>query len=399
MTETISMKRAIIYSSLRIYMVVLVAFTSIMCRAQAYDSNGQKRFFTDATDLGWEIVQPNYDVLPMVDEVATSQNCKNAALGQIQRNDQQSGLICRRIGYGSIIQRFYTNKGYTGLPSPTFNKISTDNSYEGWTHTLAKYRQVPVIELHDYCFSRMQGNSKISKADFKYFYFLRTLGTACFAQSGALDTVMNIPNGVDEIGAYAFEACGIKEIVIPEKVMTINAGLFYNCTNLEDIDIRGSVTSIDSLAFSNCKKLRSLSLPSTIVKIGNRAFEDCELLTSLTLPDCVTFIGDKAFYNCTSLSSINVPANTSYIGKQAFAQCANIERLEIPSYVSFIGDDAFNGCTRLNRLVMNCETVPYVRNGFDTNTYNNTVLYVPSSLREQYQADKVWQKFRNIETM
>ena len=74
-----------------------------------------------------------------------------------------------------------------------------------------------------------------------------------------------IPEGVTNIGRYAFYTCsGLKSITIPDSVTCIDYGAFKDCSSLTSITISDSVTTIDNLAFYNCSNLTTITFEGTI---------------------------------------------------------------------------------------------------------------------------------------
>ena len=136
---------------------------------------------------------------------------------------------------------------------------------------------------------------------------------------GELVTDVVIPNGVTEIGDYAF----------------------YNCESLTAITIPETVTSIGVEAFSYCSKLTYVSV-SDIGAWCNVSFADCnanpvyfaeklylngELLTDLVIPEGVTFISEYAFYCCSSITTVTIPESVTEIGDYAFLYCYGINNV------------------------------------------------------------------------
>lgn len=65
-----------------------------------------------------------------------------------------------------------------------------------------------------------------------------------------------IPNGVTQIGDWAFRGCGdLTQITIPGSVAGVGSGAFSFCTGLTTIIIPGGVTNIGIDAFSDCSHL------------------------------------------------------------------------------------------------------------------------------------------------
>lgn len=110
----------------------------------------------------------------------------------------------------------------------------------------------------------------------------------------------------------------VRNVIVPDTVITIGQGAFKDCKNLESIVLPKRLQEIYREAFQNCVKLKSIVLPNTIKKIGISAFEGCSSLSSVTLGTGLREIGIWAFNDCPSLKSITIPANVTYIGAKAF---------------------------------------------------------------------------------
>ena len=140
---------------------------------------------------------------------------------------------------------------------------------------------------------------------------------------------------VSKIGDRAFEGnTTVKQVVIPEGVITVQRMAFWNCTSLQVVSIPNSVAEIDGLSFMGCYSLRSL----TVKKDNTRfAYEDGCLIdkesktlvvatTEAAIPDdgSVTSIGDFAL-NGRGISYIIIPKSVVYIGNFALDNIPPIE--------------------------------------------------------------------------
>lgn len=139
----------------------------------------------------------------------------------------------------------------------------------------------------------------------------------------------------------------ITTLVLPEKLETIGALSFYNCTSLKAVNIPQNVKAINSKAFYKCTALETVTLPSNLKTIGTAAFFDCEALCALNLPQGLESIGDKAFYLCRSLVTVTIPESVKALGEEAFVDCKSLLRVDIKAKIKEIPAWCFYGCSSL----------------------------------------------------
>ena len=175
------------------------------------------------------------------------------------------------------------------------------------------------------------------------------------------DEINGMP--VKTIAANAFKGDKtIKEIAVPDSVISLGEGIFSGCSTLETVTIGDGVTALpevfyhgrnlmgsgfrgyvdwandtgiselyDNALFYNCTSLKTVNLGRNVQSIGNLAFLDCKSLKEVTLPESVNTIGCHAFYRCSSLLKVTVKGNVSSIGVRAFGACPTL------LYVDFQG--------------------------------------------------------------
>lgn len=80
--------------------------------------------------------------------------------------------------------------------------------------------------------------------------------------------------------------------------LSVSKGVFEDCSNLEQVVVNEKLTTIEDLAFANCGKLSDINL------------SDATGLKS---------IGENTFLNCVALDAITFPASLKSVGKDAFA--------------------------------------------------------------------------------
>ena len=207
---------------------------------------------------------------------------------------------------------------------------------------------------------------------------------------GELLTALKIPEGVTNIGAYAFSGCtGLTSVAISDGVTSIGSSAFSGCSGLTSVciddmskwcgisfanatanplsyahnlylkgelltalEIPDGVASIGDCAFYGCNGLTSVTIPDSVTNIGGYAFAYCSGLTSVTIPDGVTSIGDYAFAWCRGLTSVTIPGSVTSIGRNAFAWCSGLTGVTIPDSVTSIGEEAFRGCSGLTSVTI-----------------------------------------------
>lgn len=177
----------------------------------------------------------------------------------------------------------------------------------------------------------------------------RSIGGVLYTRDGrtlvcfpaGLDTAVNftVPDGIREIGDYAFEGCRrIRTVILPDSVRFIGSSAFSGCDSLLWVDMSASVTSVGRDAFRDTRWMQTdaegfvtagfvlvgytgketqITVPDGIRVIGKQCFAGMPL-TSVTLPESVVRIDDGAFSRCTELTHIHIPGSVRRIGYRAF---------------------------------------------------------------------------------
>ena len=179
-----------------------------------------------------------------------------------------------------------------------------------------------------------------------------SIGDQAFVGCKSLTSV-TIPNSVSSIGNYAFDSCrNLCRVIIPDSVRNIGRSAFIRCMSLTSLTIPNSVTRIGDSAFQECKGLTTINIPNSVTSIERETFSSCSSLTTITIPDSVTSIGVSAFSYCSSLTTITIPNSVVSIGNFAFDSCSSLTTITIPNSVVSIGTYAFSYCTRLTNITI-----------------------------------------------
>ena len=244
---------------------------------------------------------------------------------------------------------------------------------------------------------------------------LTTIGGAAFYNCRNMATI-NIPPSVTTIGSNAFDWCSslirvnitdlaawcrisfenyysnpliyahklylnsslIKDLVIPESIITINDYAFYGCSALQSAVISNDVKFVGSHAFCACTGLTCATIGNSVERIGSYAFGNCSNLKDLTVGEAVNSVDRYSFCDCNSLETVNWNAKNCKDFSSAYALfpnssgittfnfgdqvqripgflchgLSNLTNVEFPASVTTIGDNAFRNCTSLVSLTL-----------------------------------------------
>jgi hypothetical protein len=263
----------------------------------------------------------------------------------------------------------------------------------------------------------------------------------------AYDGVVNIPEGVTEIGAYAFGATAVADAAkltgatFPSTLTKIGDYAFYNCSAYAgSVTIPEGVTEIGAYAFAgssaaNAVKLTGATFPSTLEKIGDYAFRFCSGLTGTInfpatlkeignyafqyctgLDTAISFpsssalrsIGNYAFNNCTAIPSIDF-SNTALetVGNYAFGNVNSLVAIEFPATVKTFGNSTFTKSSNADlAITLNSATPPAVGTNFisaalrTAGTAKGVCIYVPSGSVDAYKNSTApnWATYKDVIT-
>lgn len=94
------------------------------------------------------------------------------------------------------------------------------------------------------------------------------------------DTLI-IPSEMDGSAVYAIgynafsDLPGLRQVVIPEGVKSIEGGAFSNCTNLHTVLLPESLNVIGGKAFADCPSLSKVTLPAGLKNVVTGTFKNC----------------------------------------------------------------------------------------------------------------------------
>ncbi|MBQ7700558.1 MAG: leucine-rich repeat protein [Clostridia bacterium] len=169
---------------------------------------------------------------------------------------------------------------------------------------------VPLNEYKNGLYLRSKNNS--------YIVLVNVADNTC--------TSFEINENTKFISTDAFLDCDmLKEITVPESVVSIGDFAFYNCSDLEKVKLGKNINKIGIYAFSWCNSLEEINIPEGVTEIKDSTFSGCYSITDLTLPEGITLIGEYAFGWCYGLSSITLPSTLKEIDYAAFEGCYELK--------------------------------------------------------------------------
>lgn len=213
-----------------------------------------------------------------------------------------------------------------------------------------------------------QGCEKLGQVTFPES--LKKIEDSAFFQCSCLEEI-KFPKLLDDIGWRAFRETSLKEVEIPNTIITLRAA-FENCRMLKKAIIGEGVQTIGACAFSGCLNLDEVIMPTHVVSIGAFAFRgtiwqkkhdilprfciDENILEEyrghdekVIIPDGVLEIGNNAFTN-SDITEVILPESVHTIGSFAFSECSRLRQISLPMGLEEIKERAFSGCSSLKKI-------------------------------------------------
>ncbi|MBE6668412.1 MAG: hypothetical protein E7607_08920 [Ruminococcaceae bacterium] len=211
--------------------------------------------------------------------------------------------------------------------------------------------------------------------------------------NGELVTELIIPEGITEIGKYAFWNCeSIVSVRLPNTLERMGNSVFANNTNLvfneygnayylgndnnpymvlmspvdyemTSYEIHEDTKIIADSALSGCINLESIAIPKGVKRIGEYAFAFCWAVDKITVEDgnaryrgvgnCLIEVESKTLVFGANNSVIPSDGSVTKIDNSALSGRKGLTSINIPVEVTEIGVEAFDGCDSLTSIVYN----------------------------------------------
>ena len=246
----------------------------------------------------------------------------------------------------------------------------------------------------------MQDNKELLNVDDGIWWIDDGILEACRIEDD-LDS-LKLPNGIIEIGYYAFRINGIRSIYVPVSTHTIRDGAFDGCCKLEELYIANPDVYLESGCFYNLQSLKAVYIGgkkiNVIVTEGEYGIGDNKgncLERYLgederyTVDSDIKKINQTAFYNNSTLKEVVIPPSVVEIDDEAFAYCKALEQVELPDTLEIIDRQVFAGCTNIREIKIPKSCYSILDAAF-VGWKSNQTIYVPLSFKKL----KLLQKWR-----
>ena len=247
------------------------------------------------------------------------------------------------VGYDKFGQPYYDYAGGSSL-YPRKIEVETGNPYYKVADGLlinTKTNEIVLSEMSVVDVVIPEGIKGITREAFserdiqtvQFSTSLETIGERAFSNCADLKSVI-LPTSLMEIKADAFADCkSLQNVSLHSGLLILGDYAFCRCP-IQSIEIPETVEEIGAYAFFGCGQLQQVLLPSGLKRINAGTFSLCDKLIRIDFPDALDFIGRQAFCECHSLKRVILPDSLSEIGDRAFWGC-DLTVFRIPEKLVF----------------------------------------------------------------
>ncbi len=275
---------------------------------------------------------------------------------------------CAVVGYdeNTIGDKVEILDTYNGLPVVDI----AENAFKDCDKLVEITIPNSITKINAKAFSGCTNLNNITvNASNKYY---RTIDGSLYSKDGkrlvvfAKAKTVELADGCNAIGDYAFSGMDADSITLPEGIVNIGNYSFDNCTLIESITLSSTVATIGDYAFNDCDLLNKIIIPSSVNRLSNMAFLGCNWLNTIEVSednatyksvDGILYSKDGRKLVCYPKGKIaltyNIPEGVTAIADYAFSGNENITEIVIPdSVTSDINSTIFGGCKNLQTLVI-----------------------------------------------
>lgn len=140
----------------------------------------------------------------------------------------------------------------------------------------------------------------------------------------------------------------VKKIVLPQTVVCIEEGAFFEMQNLTDVNLPQGLQYLGVAAFRGCVSLERVRLPHGLKKLEEALFRDCTALAEMDVPAGVEEFGEAVFRGCGALKRVYVPDSVKRMTEGGFFGCTSLADLRLPKDIEGLEEGSFLTCPLVN---------------------------------------------------
>lgn len=226
---------------------------------------------------------------------------------------------------------------------------------------------------------------------------LQSIGYRAFYMSHILEAVL--PDNLTEMGDNVFgRSYWLKKAYFGKNPTTIPNHTFQGCYYLSDVVLPEKLKTVNEYGFHECRRLQT-TLPEGLETVKMRAFEGCYNFYP-KLPKSLKTICEAAFNSCNAMDTLIVPSSVTTIEEYAFCNCGNLKYVELSPEQYIIPKGIFDNTPKLEVIRLNSPTV--VVPTIDGSVYPHkniaqVTLQVPHYLLSNYNIHSYWYNAAAIE--
>lgn len=138
---------------------------------------------------------------------------------------------------------------------------------------------------------------------------------------------VTLPSSLRKLAGTFYNCSSLEKIIIPEGVEILGYSVFGGCSSLVDVTLPSTLKEFEesltldagAATFIKCKSLKNIVIPDGVTKLSAGLFYECSSLESITIPASVTEISRGAFGSCEKLKTVN------YKGKKSDWEAISID--------------------------------------------------------------------------
>ena len=185
-------------------------------------------------------------------------------------------------------------------------------------------------------------------------------------------TDLYIPEGVESVGACAFQGSNITSVTLSDDVKWVGGDAFSYCPNLKSVRFGKGIEKtgnafrgcpeFDHVEFAdlNCLWKMDFDIQLSVnnpLYYGHHLFSNGEEVKEISFPEGLKEIKQGVLAGCESVERIHVPEGVERISPLAFAYCKNLVSIDLPSTLQGIYSHSMNGSAAFDF----CESLEEIR--------------------------------------